>query len=117
MTFHLTAAQAKRMSKAWYDANASILENGARAMYWQTHYKHIAEVEKIIQSNPSIDYTFVRPAQLDEKSTDEFYQAEPDTFFITGGALSSLALAHFIVSECVMKKKYIHQGVAIAARE
>jgi len=114
----VTAAQAKRMSKAWYDTNASIVENASRTMYWQSHYKHIAALEKFIESKSDVvDFTFVRPAQLDEKSTDESYQAEPDTFFITGGALPRPALASFLVNECVVKKKYVGQGVAMAAKQ
>jgi putative NADH-flavin reductase len=114
----VTAAQAKRMSKAWYDTNASVVENAGRTMYWQTHYKHIAGLEKFIESkNDVLDYTFLRPSMLDENSTDESYQAEPDTFFITGGPLPRPALAKFIVEECVAKKRYIGQGVAMAAKQ
>jgi putative NADH-flavin reductase len=114
----VTAAQAKRMSKAWYDSNASIADNASRTMYWQTHYKHIAELERSIEAKTDLlDFTFIRPAQLDEKSTDESYQVEPDTFFINGGPLPRPALAQFIVQECVSKKKYFGQGVAIAARQ
>lgn len=50
----VTAAQAKRMSKAWYDTNASIVENASRTMYWQTHYKHIAAVEKFIENKNEV---------------------------------------------------------------
>lgn len=114
----VTAAQAKRMSKAWYDANASITENGARMAFWSTHYSHIAALEKYVESKKdTIDYTFVRPSQLDEVSTSESYQAEPDTFFIGGGPLPRPALAQFIVQDCVAKNKYIGQGVAMAAKE
>jgi len=114
----VTAAQAKRMSKAWYDVNASVVENAGRTMYWQSHYKHIAALEKFIESKSDvIDHTFVRPAQLDDKSQEESYQVEPDTFFITGGPLPRPALAQFIVQECVAKKRYIGQGVAMAAKQ
>jgi putative NADH-flavin reductase len=114
----ITAAQAKRMSKAWYDSNASIGENTARHIFWQSHYQYIAALEKLIDAKKDvINYTFVRPAQLDDTSTSESYSMEVDEFFVGGGALPRPALANFIIKECVMGNKYIGKGVAMAAKD
>lgn len=110
----VTAAQAKRMSRAWWDANASLVENSARHLYWAGHYKFIAELEKFVESNASeIEYTFLRPSQLHEDSVNEACVAEVDTFFISGSPLPRPALAKIIV-DCVVNKKYVAKGVALA---
>jgi putative NADH-flavin reductase len=113
----VTAAQAKRMSKAWWDSNASLAENSARHLYWGGHYKYISELEKYIESHHThIEYTFLRPSQLHDDSKGETCVAEADTFFIGGSALPRPALAKFIV-DCVVNRKYIGQGVALAGPE
>lgn len=112
----VTAAQAKRMSKAWWDVNGSVAENSSRHLYWGGHYKHIAELEKYVESrSPPVEFTFARPSQLDDKSTSDAYLAEADTFFIGGQSLGRPALAKFIVDECIMHNKYVGKGVALTA--
>ncbi len=112
-------AQAKRMSKAWWDQNATIAQNSERHLYWGAHYSHIAELEKFVSNRRgTIDYTFVRPSQLDESNIiSEAYIAEADTFFISGKPLPRPALACFIVNDCVLANKYVGDGVAIAGPE
>jgi putative NADH-flavin reductase len=112
----VTAAQAKRMSQAWWDKNASLTENLARPVYWAGTYKHLADLEKFVESKKdSVDYTFVRPALLDDAATTDQYKMEEGSFFVGGGPLSRPALAAFIVKECVSANKYIGTGVALAA--
>ena len=78
------------------------------------HYKFIAELEKFVESNASdIDFTFLRPSQLHEESSDEACVAEVDTFFISGSPLPRPALAKIIV-DCIVNKKYVTKGVALA---
>ena len=114
----VTAAQAKRMSKAWWDSNASVAENSARHLYWSGHYKFIAELEKFVESkSKDIDFTFVRPSQLHDDSHSEAYIMEVDTFFVGGSALPRPALAKFIVDDCIVAKKYLHKGVALAGTD
>jgi len=113
----VTAAQAKRMSKAWWDANASITENSARHLYWSGHYKYIAELEKYVESNGSqVEFTFLRPSQLHDDSKSEMCVSEIDTFFIGGSPLPRPALAKVIV-DCIVAKKYMNRGVALAGPE
>jgi putative NADH-flavin reductase len=111
----VTAAQARRMSSTWWDGDASLTENSARHLYWGGHYKHIAELEKIVKDhNKDLDYTFLRPASLDDESTSLACVSQQDTFFVQGPPLPRPALANFIVQDCIVEKKYISQGVALA---
>ncbi|KAH9256042.1 hypothetical protein BASA81_005818 [Batrachochytrium salamandrivorans] len=117
----VSAAQANRMSVAWYDANASWLENGNRAMYWQMHYKYVAAMERLVSQNGEIDYTFIRPVILDDNldNKTESYEVEAETFFMNGKSgllLSRTALATFMVAECMVNNKFVRQGVAIASQ-
>lgn len=115
----VTAGQSKRMSKGWYDSNASISDNGARHVYWSTLYSHLAAVEKLVEQAHGrgvVDFTFVRPAQLDDGSEDAFL-VEDDAFFTQGGALPRIALARFIVDECVVQSRHSNKGVAVAGRD
>ena len=112
----VTAAQAKRMSKAMYDTEGSVAQNASRALYWQSHFQFIGAAEKLIESKGKdvVDFTFVRPAQLDDASTSDKYVVEDDAFFVNGAALPRSALAEFIVKECVVSNKHSCKGVALA---
>ena len=112
----VTAAQAKRMSQAWWDKNASLTENLARPVYWAGTYKHLADLEKYVEEKKdTVDFTFVRPALLDDVATNDKYKMEVQSFFVGGGPLPRPALASFIVKECVVGNKYVGNGVALAA--
>jgi putative NADH-flavin reductase len=112
----VTAAQAKRMSQAWWDKNASLAENLSRPMYWAGTYKHLAALEKYIEERKDqVDYTFVRPSQLDDSATSDKYKLESGSFFVGGGPLPRPALAAFIVQECIVANKHVGTGVALAA--
>lgn len=114
----VTAGQARRMSTAWWDSNGSITENSIRHLYWGGHYKHLAELEKFVESQKKrIDYTFVRPSQLDDNSSSEAFKIQPNEFFISGASLPRPALAKFIVNECILHQKYVGSGVAIAGSD
>ncbi|KAH9256834.1 hypothetical protein BASA81_004947 [Batrachochytrium salamandrivorans] len=110
----VTAAQAKRMSMAWWDKNATVGENSLRHLYWGGHFKYVAEMEKYIKHESELDYTFLRPSQLDDIGGGLDYSSQPDEFFLPGSALPRPALAKCIVDECVLGERYIGVGVAVA---
>lgn len=113
----VTAAQAKRMSMAWWDKNATLGENSLRHLYWGGHFKYVAEMEKFIKRESDLDYTFLRPSQLlDDGAGGLDYASQADEFFLPGSALPRPALAKCIVDECVLGGRYVGVGVAVAGK-
>lgn len=107
---------AAHVNDTWWDMNESMVENSARNLYWNGHYKYLAELEKLVENERAyLEYTFVRPKEV-EDGKNERYTVEVDGHFAGDRqAVTRAALAKFIVSDCIVGGKHGNTGVAISS--